>query len=444
MSQPPARPASSSGPLFTALIGLVAWLAWPVRIPATAPDSPCPPDSVPEAPDLGKARPIELTVFAEVERSVVHLRGLEFLKPVSYVTLDREHLLDVLLHEMLRSYSREELRLEGIAYEVLGFVPQGSGEQLADAYLALLEEQVGAFYEPVTDSLVTMQESRFEDYFSRILLAHELAHAIDDQHFHLECYPLDEKGNDDALLAISALVEGSATRIMNEFAASDILASGLGGAGQSLELPAFSSERLSAAPLFLREILTFPYFGGQKFIEDLYRFGGYPLVNLAFAKPPRTTEQILHPQKFYPRPEPAAVLDPLPEPPPGWVRIAENGAGELGLRLLFTVHLDAFRAVSPAMGWGGDRWAVYSMERPGQEPPQAYAFDWRLEWDSAADCDEFLAAYRQLVQSRFAGELTRRDADDDVAWTEAVTPAGTLRVVREEDRRVLLRSWPTP
>ncbi len=55
---------------------------------------------------------------------------------------------------------------------------------------------------------------------------------------------------------------------------------------------------LEDMPAVLRETLLFPYTGGLTFTQRLHAGGGWAAVDAAFAKPPASTEQVIHPEKY--------------------------------------------------------------------------------------------------------------------------------------------------
>ena len=127
---------------------------------------------------------------------------------------------------------------------------------LKKVYLDLLGEQVGAFYDQHTHELFTFSEHPLTNSQNQVVMAHELTHALQDQHFDLLKLPLEAKGNDDRALAASALVEGDATLVMNQYLTSNLSAAAL----RDSLAGAFSTDvrQLAAAPRYLRETLLFP------------------------------------------------------------------------------------------------------------------------------------------------------------------------------------------
>jgi hypothetical protein len=241
-------------------------------------------------------------------------------------------------------------------------------------------------------------------------LVHELTHALQDQNFDLHRF--GERGMlSDAGAAELALVEGDATLTMFDFDvhASIAMLPGLDSVldmimqdpkaviEEAPDLP--GSRELIAAPAWVRDTLLFSYFQGAAFCTEVRRQGGQKLLDYAFtADPPRSTEQILHPGKWYNRRDDPVLLH-LPDlgrELPGYRKVAEGGMGELSIRILLREGLeDAKRASSAAAGWGGDRFAVY--EKGG-----ARLLVWVSDWDSQPEANEFRGALEELDGWRVA------------------------------------------
>src|SRR5262249_289792 len=164
-------------------------------------------------------------------------------------------------------------------------------------------------------------------------------------------------------------------------------------------------------PEVVRDQLVQPYFAGREFVLALWQNGGWDAVRKAWGKPPRSTEQVLHPAKYL------ADEPPLPvtlgyEPPRGKL-VCGGVVGELLIRSLLGTD-----ATEAAAGWGGDNYRVWDVDG-------ATLLVWRTRWDSPADAAEFLEA----VRARFAKSHGPARADGDWAvfakdpWKLAVSPS---------------------
>jgi len=152
---------------------------------------------------------------------------------------------------------------------------------------------------------------------------------------------------------------------------------------------------LPDAPPVVRDHLIQPYMAGLALCRAVWARGGASALRDAWASPPESTEQVLHPERFFAREAPRRVAPRL-SPPAGAWQLAEGTLGELLLRSLLEPG-----AESAAEGWGGDGWRLYDVR-------SRTLLIWRSEWDSPADAREFQTALR----ARFDRRATREPARD--------------------------------
>jgi hypothetical protein len=327
-----------------------------------------------------------------IERTVTQLRSLDFLHPVVYKQIPRSELPALLRQKLAQQVPDQELTSDGIALAALGLLP--AGLDLKTTYLDLLGEQIGAFYDQHTQELYTFSGQSLDNAQNRVILAHELTHALEDQHFSLARLPLEAKNNDDRALAATALVEGDATLVMDQYM--------MGGMSAAVLRDTFSNalttdmRKLGAAPRFLRETLLFPYLRGQEFCAALYASGGWDALAEAFRHPPTSTAEILHPDLFLTHLRVLPVLIDfantavLGQPP-----LADNVLGEFGLRQLFARWLpDAASHNAAAAGWRGDRYLVYGNA-------QSAAYVWKIACRDEAAASELGVALETVLAARY-------------------------------------------
>lgn len=328
-------------------------------------------------------------VRTEIEHTVTQLRSLNFLHPVTYKEIPRSELPALLRQKLAQQVPDQEFSSDGIAFAALGLLP--AGIDLKTTYLDLLGEQIGAFYDQHAQQLFTFSGQSLANAQNRIILAHELTHALEDQHFSLARLPLEAKDNDDRALAATALVEGDATLVMNQYM--------IGAMSGSVLRDTLSSalttdvRKLAAAPRFLRETLLFPYLRGQEFCQALYAKGGWQELAEAFAHPPTSTAEVLHPERFFaqPRVQPVAVAFPTTEIL-GQKPIADNVLGEFGLRQIFARW--APEAGAAAAGWRGDRYVVYGDAR-------ASAYVWEIACADGTAAGQVAQGLTAALESRY-------------------------------------------
>jgi hypothetical protein len=281
------------------------------------------------------------------------------------------------LEDLDRSYPASRRHADEAILRRLGLIDTGVDLRAVSASL-FGEGGVAGYYDPRSKRLrIVTGAATGSRVLQEVTLAHELTHALEDQRFGLSP---DEGASDDRALARLALIEGSATLVMERyllryFSTEEALAGVLGSA--------FSTG--PDLPPFLQAQLLFPYTGGMAFVQDLVtRAGGrWTLVDLADrVRPPDSTEQVLHPDKYL------RVEEPVPvglnvRLGAGWRRAASGVWGEWA-----TSRLVGEKA---AAGWGGDRYELW--QGPGGD---VLAMRWR--WDTRRDAREFLAAVRDRLR----------------------------------------------
>ena len=318
---------------------------------------------------------------AGIEQATSRIRGLAFKRPVVYDVLTRDGIRKVLLQKLAEQYPDAEFEKARLGYVALGLI--APDYPLKQRYIDLLGEQVAAFYDQHTHRLFMFEDASLDSPQNRVILSHELTHALQDQSFELTKLPLEVRDNDDRALAASALVEGDATLEMNEFMTANISLKAL--REDVTELLTKDMGQLQAAPPILKESLLFPYTAGLQFCQRLHARNGFAAISAAFARPPASTAQILHPEKYLANEEPVSVTWPeltvLGEKP-----IADNVLGELGIRVLLGDSMVEARGATIAAAWRGDRYLVYDHGK---------ALVWQTIWNTPEDAGRFRAAIEE-------------------------------------------------
>jgi hypothetical protein len=145
---------------------------------------------------------------------------------------------------------------------------------------------------------------------------------------------------------------------------------------------------MTAPPILVRSLIA-PYADGLIFANQLRRSGGFAAVDAAWRSLPASTEQLLHPEKYFAREAPLVV--PLPPSPPHLPELKErfhDVMGEQGVRLLLEEWLPANTAATAASDWGGDRLAAFS-----DDARQRWAIGWRLRYDTSSAAERALQAW---------------------------------------------------
>jgi hypothetical protein len=258
------------------------------------------------------------------------------------------------------------------------------------------------------------------------VVAHELVHALQDQHTDLEAIVAPERGN-DRQVAAQAAAEGQAMLVMLALQAARTTGEPIDLAtlpdlgpimrsaveAENSRFPVFR-----AAPRIVRETLLFPYIGGATFVQALFRATEgtpVPFGDLL----PESTEQVMEPERFLvDRDSPTELeLGPASD---GWSVVYENNLGQHETSILLTERLGG-EAESAARGWDGDRYAL--LEGPsGQQ-----ALVWYSVWDDPASADRFVREYRRWT------DRDREPRDTAGSWPGI----GTIERLEVEGRPVV-------
>ncbi len=286
---------------------------------------------------------------------VSELRQLPSKKPVPGEWLTRRELVGRVKEKALREFPSDVLRREGLVLQLMDFAPPGF--DYLSATLQLLEAQLEGFYEPKDGTMYIASDLHGEE--AEATLAHELVHALQDQHWDLRSRSDYKPGRSDETLALAALAEGDATSVMLDFILAEKEQTAIDLPDHMMRGLMTSSMQLGnvqSVPHILRASLVSPYVEGLAFVNTLRRRGKWKGVDGAWESLPKTTEQILHPDKWEKREKalvvPAPTVNALGA---GWKIDDEDTAGELGYALMFGEWMSEQEARLAASGWGGDR-----------------------------------------------------------------------------------------
>jgi hypothetical protein len=346
---------------------------------------------------------------AAVLKETSELRELPILHPVKSGAQSRAGIERMIIRNLDEQTTPAELHATETLLKKLGMVP--ADFQYRAFLVKLLTEQVAGYYDP------KVQEFFLADWIDlegqKPVMAHELTHALQDQHFNLRRFEHWPKGDSDAELAAHALIEGDATLAMTIYMAKNPLV-GLAFI-RAFGSSSSSSEQFKQAPRVLRESLVFPYQEGLEWATTVYKRGGWSSVSHAFTELPQSTEQILHPEKYFAHEAPVKVNLPDVRGLLGsrWKRIDYDVSGEWSYYLILDQFLNSQgESKRAAAGWGGDRYEIYEGSQPGDVFIAQLAV-----WDTENDAREFFDAYTKRTRLRYenakAKEIASQPAQPD-------------------------------
>lgn len=323
--------------------------------PARAAPSAASARTAPSQPSIEAADRIVRAALVDVAR----IRELAAKAPVRSVLVARKDMAARVREAIGREIPSDVVSAEGDLLIALGVVPVTF--DYVNAVVELMTAELAGYYEPLDKTMYLVSDLGGPE--QQATLAHELVHALQDQHYGLG--PLLEYRPDasDVQGAVHALAEGDAMSAMLDQLleakgqkATDIPETLL--AVQARAAAQFSSS-VKRVPEVLKRSLIAPYVDGLAFVHFLRRRGGWAEVDRAWQHLPESTEQLLHPEKFLARER--AVTVPVPPAPPGGpgTVILHDVEGEQTLRILFEEWLPRRPAANAAADWSGDRAAVF-------------------------------------------------------------------------------------
>lgn len=420
----------------------------------------------PSTEDDGKWTQEELErETAKIQAEIEELRGQKFSSPVKVLVTDEKGLVEYAKARIGQTETEASLHADEMVLKLLGLM--ASDEDYLETTFELLEGQVGGFYDPQTDTFYLMD--RFTGGLARIILSHELTHALDDQLYDIDGTLAKIAGTTDAELAYHSVVEGSGLGTMNQWMRAHKDQWTMNDLLGAQEL----SSGLDEAPAALWKPLLGSYWLGVSFLKKTEKWRSVQMsmgvpevasVKTGFARPPRSTEQILHPDKYWVKdsadePLNVRVMVAESELPEGWEVTGRDTLGELYLALVTTPASvrDSVNPADPATalavkftneaaeGWGGDSLVLL-------EKDDASYLHLVTAWDTERDAVEFeeqmLAVLPEIGRLKDSGEWSgetnvqrdgavvqvRSHANVEEADLEALPGTITYSVSKNEER----------
>ena len=382
----------------------------PLRCQQASPAPASPAPSVTTNPEF-------LAIADQVMNEMSEITGWKLKSPLKKSIRTREQIRAYIISEMNDEKDARERYASARSAEIFGLIPKGFN---LDTFLVdLLTEQIAGLYDPKEHEFYIADWIQPDE--QRMVMSHELTHALQDQYFHIEAWSRAAKPNDDAELARDSVLEGSATAGMLEYELRD--------KGIKLrELPDFDpsafigdlgdSPLLKKAPAFIKDSLMFPYFDGLRFSMSILRTGGWNGFDAVFANPPASTQQIMHPDLYRGAIVPLPIKVDLPNgvPGDGWNKLEENCMGEFGWREVLKLFLDEDRAGKLAFAWNGDDYATFE-----QKDTKHLMLFTRTRFNSERAARSFFDAYAEALKTKYPQRTPILNAQEDLEFD---TPDG--------------------
>jgi hypothetical protein len=293
-----------------------------------------------------------------IVRAVERLRNLKFEHPVPVDFLsDADFEARVAVDSAkLSANEKAELDRAQAGLRAIGLLP--SGVDLLAATTALRQSGALAFYDPQTRRITVRGEELTPAV--KVTLAHELTHALQDQHFDLKA--LQKRAvRTHSSLALTALVEGDAVRVQQRYGA-DLPAAERAqyeSTRNSGASDALAEARSHGVPDSLVALFQTPYALGPSMLEVVQAAKGDGALDALFRRPPVADVAYLAPRTLVDGTTSARVDAPALEP--GETADGKPDVfGALMLYLALATQSDPVDALRVADAWGGDAMVTFT------------------------------------------------------------------------------------
>jgi hypothetical protein len=355
-----------------------------------------------------------------IQQQVSAIRGLEMNAELNRAMMSSAELQDVVMNDFFKDYTPEEAQQDVDVLSALGLLEPDF--ELLQFYIDLYSEQIAGYYDSTTKEMYVIGDAGFTG-LERMTYTHEFTHVLQDQNYDLESgMKLNEdycETESEYCAAISALVEGDAVLTEQYWFLSESTDQDKNDVSEFQST--YQSPVYDSAPAYMKQDFLFPYQQGFTFVQSLYADRKWKSVDAAYANPPVSTEQILHPEK-YPIEKPVMVelpdlTDVLGE---GWMEVDRGVIGEWYTSLVLdsgidsVFQLDSSTAADAAAGWGGDGYLYYD-----DANSEAYAFAWLSAWDGTDEAEEFFTTSKEYGNLRWGTPAA--EGTNKAIWQDAIS-----------------------
>jgi hypothetical protein len=360
---------------------------------------------------------LDQAAIQRMEGQVAVIRGLQPKSTVPVKLLDQAALRQYFVDNFNRDYLPSERESDQKLETMLGLL--GPNDNLVRILLDVLQEQVIGVYSEDDKVMYLVGDQAQLGVDEKTTFVHEFTHALQDQYFNLRALAPKHPSNDDQAQAVQGLIEGDGSLAQGLWIQDNLTPAEISQLGQS----GSDTSKLDSAPPVVRAQLLFPYTEGFNFVRQIWQQQrGYAAVDNVFRKPPESTSQVLHPEKYLAGIKPVDVTLPdlAQAMGAGWRRISTNVLGEFELRVATEQFTDNTRAQIATSGWAGDRWQL--LEKDGRQ-----ALVIKTTWENDEAARQFFDSYGVALANRFGGAKSEAATDTRQALT-ATTNATELRV----------------
>ncbi len=389
----------------------------------------------------------------EILRFVSSDSHLQATRPVRRKLLTRDEVKRELSKKLNEDEGAKRMERAELVLKKFGLLDRDF--HLRTFLLSLLTEQVAAFYDPKTRTVNLIDWVQPDE--QRPVLAHELTHALQDDHVHLEKWGSPAPNNvsrtagddnrhiqlDEASTARESVTEGQAMVTFVDYELKP-LGKTLAGAPEfgdrvrEMSTNTAGSPILARAPLLLQQSLLFPYNAGLAFEQALLISGG---VDVAFAgaldRPPSSSHEIMHPEDYLQHvPVPVlAMPDIHPLLDKDWEPYDVGVMGELDVHMLTELFGGQQMAGPLAVAWDGG--IYYAAQRRSATPAQktsaaSIGILYYSQWKNRDSARSFLKVYASQLPRKYDSLKPVEQPDGDADHLLFTTAEGDVCLSLED------------
>ena len=403
-----------------------------------------------------QAPPDLLSQADSVFHQMSELTGLPIKSSLQKQMVSRPEVSKYIAETLHSEMTPQDIHIQEASLQAFGLVPPDFN--LEKFLISFYTEQAAGFYDPLRKTMFIADW--VEPDTQRLVLAHELTHALQDQSYDLEKFLKADHEDDDAEAARLAVVEGHATAAMIQEMIEPMKLEAMSSLEplmapiiqqQLEEFPAFTK-----APFFFRFQALFPYIEGIGFMQQGLQAGGWKKLNSLFDDPPQTTKEIFQPDVYFQK-QPLPKIS-LPQPAAlatvhGLSFLTENSMGEMGYYALLGQLISEDEAKSVTPSWLADRYLLYEESDAGPGKKQ-YVLVSQTRWSSAESAQAFFRNYHTILAHKYTelapdprstddtfigksnkGEVILLHRGDQCIWAEGIPAAQTDAMVKWLDER---------
>jgi len=390
-----------------------------------------------------QAPPDLLSQADSVFQQMSELTGLPIKSSLKKQVISRPEVSKYIADTLHSEMTPQEIHIQEATLQAFGLVPPDFN--LEKFLISFYTEQAAGFYDPIRKTMFIADW--VEQDMQRMVLAHELTHALQDQSYDLEKFLKAARDDDDASAAREAVVEGHATAAMIQEMMEPMKLEVMPSLvplmapiiqQQLEEFPAFTT-----APFFFRFQALFPYIEGIGFMQRGLQAGGWKRLNSLFDNPPHTTKEIFQPEVYFEK-QPLPKIS-LPQPSAlagvhGLSFLAENIMGEMGYYALLGQLVSEDEAKSVTPNWLADRYLLYENSDAGPGKKQ-YTLVSQTRWSSAESAQTFFRDYHTILAHKYPELVPDPSSTSDLFIGKANN--GQVVILRKGDQCIWAEGVPT-